>query len=102
MVNLIQNAIDALHNEQEKTIHISSMLSGDYIEIRVRNSGEKLADKNIFDSFYTTKSNGMGLGLAISRTIVENHGGKIWLDKKTDNTEFCITLPVTVPSKDDE
>lgn len=102
LVNLIQNAIDALHDEDDKTIHISSTLCNENIKICVRNSGKKLEDKNVFDSFYTTKSNGMGLGLAISRTIVENHGGKIWLNKEADQTEFCLTLPVTIQSNGDK
>jgi len=50
--------------------------------------------EHIFEPFFTTKSNGMGMGLAISRTIIEAHGGEIWLKSNAmDGTTFTFILP---------
>jgi signal transduction histidine kinase len=49
----------------------------------------------LFDAFYTTKAGGFGLGLAVSRTIVENHGGKLWATCGTDSgVKFYFNLPI--------
>ena len=51
--------------------------------------------KKLFTSVHTTKEQGMGMGLSISRTIVEAHGGRLWLHTGTPGiTDFCFTLPV--------
>jgi signal transduction histidine kinase len=49
--------------------------------------------ERLFDSFATSKPEGMGLGLAISRTLVQAHGGELWLDNMRP-TRFCFTLPI--------
>ena len=48
----------------------------------------------MFDAFFTTKDNGMGMGLAISRSIVEAHGGKIWAAREGTGSAFLFTLPI--------
>ena len=59
--------------------------------------GAGLPDDNqerLFDAFFTTKSSGMGIGLAISRTIIETHGGKIWASSgDSGGAKFQFTLP---------
>ena len=100
IVNLLQNAIDALSEQPIKSISIISSLNDDCINVAINNNGPKLTDNKIFDSFYTTKSKGMGLGLSISRTIIENHGGRIWLNENAKETEFCFTIPVEHRNQD--
>jgi signal transduction histidine kinase len=65
--------------------------------VEVRDSGPGLNTANLdrlFDSFYTTKPNGMGMGLAISRSIAEAHGGRLWATpNEPHGAVFCFTLP---------
>jgi C4-dicarboxylate-specific signal transduction histidine kinase len=82
--------------------------SGDTVEVAVSDSGggipAPMASK-LFSPFVTTKPRGLGLGLAISRTIVENHGGHLWAASKTKaGATFCFSLPLAgargdVPSR---
>ncbi|HUA65933.1 MAG TPA: ATP-binding protein, partial [Alphaproteobacteria bacterium] len=86
LLNLILNAIDAMDNTPEaaRRITIGTKQKDDQnIEVTVRDSGHGIApDKMpvIFDSFYTTKQNGMGLGLSIARSIIEAHEGRLWAE----------------------
>jgi len=67
------------------------------VEVRVRDNGPGLspeARQNVFEPFYTTKTKGTGLGMAIARRIVDAHGGQISVgDGATDGAEFVVTLP---------
>ena len=93
LINLIKNAIDAVEQESEKSIQIQTFAEGEENWILVRNSGPKLTDQHAFNAFHTSKENGLGLGLTISQTIVEHHGGRIWQDQEEPRTCFCIALP---------
>ncbi|HUI75707.1 MAG TPA: ATP-binding protein, partial [Candidatus Acidoferrum sp.] len=68
------------------------------VEIAVSDSGPGIsADKltHIFDSFFTTKPEGMGMGLPISRTIIEAHGGRLWAESSNGSgASFRFTLPI--------
>ncbi|WP_284271994.1 sensor histidine kinase [Mesorhizobium huakuii] len=82
ILNLILNALEAVSGEEERdvTIVTSPGRSGEIV-IEVRDSGCGLNGvelDHVFDAFYTTKPEGLGMGLAISRSIVESHGGRIW------------------------
>jgi PAS domain S-box-containing protein len=84
ILNLVINGLEAIANNKDGTRELS--VSSDVDEannviVAVRDSGEGLDSANlerVFDAFYTTKPEGMGMGLAISRTIIESHGGRLW------------------------
>lgn len=82
-LNLVMNGVEAVAsaNNQPREVVISSRATDSEILVAVRDRGtgiEKQSLEKIFNAFYTTKAQGMGMGLAISRSIVENHGGRLW------------------------
>jgi C4-dicarboxylate-specific signal transduction histidine kinase len=86
ILNLLHNAIEAMFSGSENTriLRVSSkQITGDTLQVTVNDTGPGLDATmldHIFDTFYTTKKSGMGLGLAISRSIVEAHGGQLWAE----------------------
>ena len=101
--NLLRNAIDAVESAPAKRIEISCRRSGDAAVIRVEDSGAGVPEavrERLFDSFVTTKAGAVGVGLAISRTIVEAHEGKLWAEHLAGGTAFCLTLPLVLDSPD--
>jgi signal transduction histidine kinase len=101
ILNLVLNGLDAVveskSEQREITIKIASEKPG-WAGISVRDSGTGIdpsVTNRLFEPFVTTKSNGMGLGLLVTRSIVENHGGKIWAKPNPDRgTTFTFTLPL--------
>jgi len=99
VLNLIRNAIDAMEvvDSQKRKIRIQSRQCDSQVVISVSDTGPGLvkSDLNrIFDTFYTTKEEGMGIGLSISRSIIESHNGVIHaLPDAQLGCEFCIELP---------
>ena len=101
MINLIMNAIDAMSGDGDadiRELHITSSYDrSEGVRVTVRDSGpgvvvEQLAD--LFKPFYTTKPGGMGMGLSISRTIIEDHGGRLWTSaNEPRGAIFQFTLP---------
>ncbi len=98
LLNLINNACDALMNQNEKWIKISVKENNSKIKISVINSGPKIP-KDIQDKlmqpFFTTKDvgEGTGLGLSISKGIIDSHGGILYLNSESKYTEFIFDLP---------
>ncbi len=102
-VNLILNSIEAMKSiDRDRAITIDFSEDHDLVTVGVNDNGpgvpEDLAD-NIFQPFQTSKTNGMGMGLSICRTIVENHGGQMRLAKtETPGCRFEFTLPIQAVS----
>ena len=96
LVNLIRNAIDALHDCPTRTITVRTRRCGDEAQVIVEDSGSglppQLADR-LFKPIESRKEHGMGLGLSICRTIVEAHGGAIWAGKaESGGAAFGFTV----------
>ena len=99
IVNLILNAVQAMRDGPDRTgaITISTWAEGGWVKIRVDDVGPGIrADQleQIFDSFYTTKPGGMGIGLAVCRSIVEQHEGTIVADALPGGARFEVSLPI--------
>ncbi len=96
--NLLQNAIEASHERDEKLITIDEQLEEDYILISISDNGEGIPEstqEKIFMPNFTTKSSGTGLGLAMSKAIVEQAKGSIWFETTEEaGTTFFIRLPI--------
>lgn len=100
LVNLLRNAVEAIGASAapQRLIQITTRAGADCVEFSVEDSGQGLQSgqpERIFESFYTTKPEGLGLGLPISRTIIEAHGGRLWADVPgAPGARFRFTLPV--------
>jgi C4-dicarboxylate-specific signal transduction histidine kinase len=97
--NLIANAIDALREVpgERRIVLAAERHDADHVRFSVTDNGPGLvgsARGRLFEPFATDKAEGLGLGLAISRTIVEAHGGALWLAERATGASFCLTLPV--------
>jgi C4-dicarboxylate-specific signal transduction histidine kinase len=102
ILNLVVNAIEAMGatTGRPRELQIRSERDGrDGVLVTVRDSGPGLPlaqPERIFGAFFTTKPDGLGMGLSISRTIVEAHGGKLWAANSGDGAVFQFRLPVHV------
>jgi len=100
LVNLILNAVEAMSSMEEgaRELSISTEQSptGGML-VAVSDSGPGIDPQRlqrVFEPFYTTKTSGVGMGLAICRSIIDDHGGRLWADaNKPRGTVFQFTLP---------
>lgn len=104
LLNLVRNALDALAEQPaaERSLHISTRLFDKTAEVRVADNGPGISAEQmarLFDPFFTTKETGMGMGLPISQTILDNHDGRIWAESTPGaGAVFCVSLPVVEAS----
>jgi C4-dicarboxylate-specific signal transduction histidine kinase len=97
-INLIVNAIEALEGQQvAPLVVLRAATDSNGMLIQVIDNGPGVDDPDrIFDAFMTTKEKGMGIGLAVSRTIVEAHGGQLWAENnETGGATFNVALPLS-------
>jgi C4-dicarboxylate-specific signal transduction histidine kinase len=106
IVNLMLNGIEAMSDVADRPRRLvirSQMQNSDEVLVAVRDSGVGIDPKNekrIFDAFFTTKDQGMGMGLSISHSIIEAHGGRLWASSNSDyGATLQFTLPATLPSE---
>ncbi|WP_144462597.1 histidine kinase N-terminal domain-containing protein [Siminovitchia fortis] len=97
IINIIFNAIEVMvSTDAEAVIHIKGYRKGDSIYLEASNTGPKIPDsliKDIFEPFVTTKKTGTGLGLYVSRQIIEKHHGQLLCSSNEKWTTFTIILP---------
>jgi signal transduction histidine kinase len=104
ILNLVRNAMDAMNDDAEletRTLTISARVEARGVEIAVQDSGPGLppdARDQLLRPFFTTKPDGLGLGLSISQSIVEAHGGRLWATPNAGRgVTFHFTLPIAAP-----
>lgn len=105
ILNLINNAVDAMKSvaDRPKILRIQTRMSSPrVISVSMEDSGVGLnpdTTESIFEPFYTSKPSGLGMGLSISRSIVEAHGGRLWAEpRKEFGAVFQFTLPADIPT----
>lgn len=104
LFNLARNGIEAINDsdsdERQLTIQ-AHCLDRDFIALRVRDTGNGVDESlrnRLFEPFVSTRKKGMGIGLSLCKSVVENHGGRMWLEDGIDaGTTFCFTLPIHSP-----
>ncbi|MGY5810959.1 MASE1 domain-containing protein [Rhizobium sp. LEGMi198b] len=97
LINLIRNGMDAMDSiAGERVVGMRVRHMGDVVRTEISDHGQGIEfPERIFEPFFTTKANGMGMGLAICRSIVELHGGRLWTEKnEPSGATFIFTLPV--------
>jgi two-component system sensor kinase FixL len=97
--NLLSNAVDAISGAggERREVRLEARAVDGQVELRVEDTGPGIAPEvalRLFEPFNTTKPEGMGLGLAIARYIVEAHGGRLWAEPLPGGSAFCVSLPV--------
>jgi PAS domain S-box-containing protein len=101
VLNLVHNAIEAMQNVEgrPRTLSLTSAATGSDVLVTVADRGSGIADPTLmFEPFFTTKVNGLGMGLAICRSIIEGHGGRLWATpNEGPGTTFAFTVPLDDP-----
>jgi signal transduction histidine kinase len=100
VLNLLLNAVDAMSRVDDRPRFLlirTEREDGDHARVTVRDSGTGVGFQDMdkcFNAFYTTKAGGMGVGLSVSRSIVERHRGRIWAEaNEGPGTTFIFSIP---------
>ena len=100
ILNMVRNASDAMVDVHDRPRHLlirTEREDGDRVRLAVRDAGMGLDRQNmdnLFEPFYTTKSHGMGIGLSVSRSIVERHHGRLWAEPNDGpGATFVFSIP---------
>lgn len=97
IINLVKNAVEALSGREDGSIRLSAFREVDAVSIRVEDNGSGMPDdmlEDIFVPFYTTKANGTGIGLSLSKQIMQNHGGSISVSSAPGKgSKFTLKFP---------
>lgn len=106
LLNLMRNAVEAMQECDVRELRLTTQrVDGDTVEISVADTGPGIPPEvatHLFQPFFTTKPNGMGVGLPISRTIIEAHGGRLWVEPgPRGGTVFRMTLAANLGEIDD-
>lgn len=107
IINLIVNACQAMTNvhDRPRTLRILTLVQDNEAVLEVADAGTGIAEDilaSLFDPFFTTKQNGLGMGLAICRSIIEFHGGRIWVSSTVGvGTQFLFAIPLTTLEHDE-
>jgi len=105
MLNLIMNSLDAMSSiaDRPRRLRIKSSRNPDCVLVQVEDSGQGWEPQHanrIFDAFFTTKEDGIGMGLTISRSIIEAHGGRLWAERSLPHGAILsFTLPILTGSE---
>jgi two-component system sensor kinase FixL len=100
LINLMRNAIEAISDSGSVrgTVHIgANVFDDEFVEVRVVDSGPGFPPallENAFLPLSSHKAEGLGIGLPLCRSIVEAHGGQLWLDDNPKGAAVCFTLPI--------
>jgi signal transduction histidine kinase len=98
LMNLMLNGIEAMRDTSGELTVKSQLAKDDQLLISITDTGMGVPAENIdkiFNAFFTTKHQGTGLGLPITRSVVESHGGRIWANANSERgATFCFTLPI--------
>ncbi|MBI4777703.1 PAS domain S-box protein [Candidatus Desantisbacteria bacterium] len=97
VINIVKNGVESMTDSRIKRLEIQSSMDEEFVKLTIKDTGKGIPEENfkkIFDSFYTTKGKGVGLGLSICCSFVEAHGGRIAVTSKVGKgTTFTILLP---------
>jgi PAS domain S-box-containing protein len=107
LLNLIMNGVEAMNSvaDRPRLLNVSGQpAEPEYLLVKVEDTGTGIGSEmgeRMFEPFYTTKPNGMGIGLSICRSIIEAHGGSIWASPRAQHgTMLCFTVPTTQQSNE--
>lgn len=96
LINLVNNAVDAVRRLENKWVRIEARDHGKEVLIRVIDSGDGIPQTlraQIMTPFFTTKKEGTGLGLSLSKSILKDHGGNLEIDETVNYTCFQVRIP---------
>jgi signal transduction histidine kinase len=105
IINLLRNAVDATSGVEDRPREIvvtTARDAGDHVRMSVRDAGVGFGPhgaEKLFDNFYTTKRDGMGIGLSVSRSIIESHRGRLWA---VPNDDTGVTFSFSIPRNSEE